>query len=347
MEYRRLGRTDIEVSVICLGTMTFGKQNTEAEGHAQMDFAVDHGVNFFDVAEMYSSPPSEETCGRSEEILGTWFKASGKRDKVVLATKAVGPGTRFPYIRDGNPKFNRTHLEAAVEGSLKKLQTDVIDVYQLHWPERQANYFGKRGYVHGADQNWTPIEETLSVLKDLVDAGKIRAVGLSNETPWGMMKFADIADRMGLPRAVSVQNPYNLLNRLYEVGCAEVSIREEMGLLAYSPLAGGYLSGKYIGGAKPEGARMTLFADNFSRYLKPHADEAIEAYVGIARDHGLDPSQMALAYVNSRDFVTSNIIGATRLDQLAANIASADITLSEEVLEAIETVQTSYPDPCP
>ena len=347
MQYRRLGRTDLDVSLICLGTMTYGQQNTEAEGHQQMDYALERGVNFFDTAEMYSVPPKPETYGRTEEIIGTWFAARKTRDKVILATKAVGPGERFCHIRDGSPKLNRTHLTQAVEDSLKRLRTDYIDLYQLHWPERLVNSFGKLGYSHVENEEPTPIAETLAALGELVKAGKIRHVGLSNETPWGMMTFARVADEAGLPRAASVQNPYNLLNRSFEVGAAEVAIREDLGLLAYSPLAGGYLSGKYLDGRKPEGARMTLFAANFGRYANDSAQAAIVEYAGIARDHGLDPAQMALAFVNTRQFMTANIIGATTMDQLKTNIDSLDTVLSDTVIKAIEEVHARHSNPGP
>jgi len=347
MQYRQLGRTDLRVSLICLGSMTWGRQNTEAEGHAQMDLALDRGVNFIDTAEMYSVPVTAETYGRSEEIIGSWLASRGTRDRVVVATKAVGPGERLGHIRDGKPKLNRAHLTQAVEDSLRRLRTDWIDLYQLHWPERSVNSFGKLGYVHVEDEDTTPIAETLAVLGDLVKAGKIRHVGLSNETPWGMMSFAHIADAAGLPRPVSVQNAYNLVNRAFEVGCAEVAIREDIGLLAYSPLAGGWLTGKYDGGARPAGARMTEFADYFRRYSGEAGQAAIAAYVALAREHGLDPAQMALAYVNSRRFLTSNIIGATSLEQLAADIDSVDVTLSPDVLAGIEALQARWSNPCP
>ncbi|WP_420563704.1 NADP(H)-dependent aldo-keto reductase [Thalassobaculum sp.] len=347
MQYRPLGRTGLNVSLICLGTMTYGKQNTEAEGHAQMDLALDRGINFFDTAEMYAVPPTAETYGRTEEIIGTWFAARGNRDKVILATKAVGPGERFKHVRDGAPKFDAKNLTRAVDDSLKRLRTDYIDLYQLHWPERSVNSFGKLGYVHNDDETPTPIAEQLFTLDTLVKAGKIRHIGLSNETPWGMMTFARLADEHGLPRVASVQNPYSLLNRSFEVGCAEVAIREDIGLLAYSPLASGWLTGKYQGGARPEGARMTLFPDNFSRYSNDAAQAANAEYVQIARDNGLDPAQMALAYVNTRRFLTANIIGATKMDQLEANIASLDVTLSDTVLAAIEDVQRRLSNPGP
>lgn len=345
MEKRPLGRTGINVSQICLGTMTFGEQNSEADGFDQMDMALDMGVNFFDTAEMYSIPPRAETQGSTERIIGNWFKARGNRDKVILATKVAGPS--FPYIRDGNLKHNRHHIEQAIDDSLKRLQTDYVDLYQLHWPERRANFFGKLGYVHNPDEaDWTPIEETLAVLDDLVKAGKVRAIGLSNETAWGQMSFLKHSEIKGLARVASVQNPYNLLNRSYEVGMAEVSLREDCGLLAYSPLGFGVLSGKYVGGAQPAGARCTLFKD-YKRYFKPEAVAATEAYVNLARDHGLDPAQMALAYVNTRPFVTANIIGATTLDQLKTNIASTEVTLSAEVLEGIEAIHQQYTYPAP
>ncbi|MDF1793617.1 MAG: NADP(H)-dependent aldo-keto reductase [Thalassobaculaceae bacterium] len=347
MQYRPLGRTGLNVSLICLGTMTYGQQNTEAEGHAQMDLALERGINFFDTAEMYSVPPRPETYGRTEEVIGTWFAARRNRDKVILATKAVGPGDRFKHVRDGSPKFDARNLTQAVDDSLKRLRTDYIDLYQLHWPERSVNSFGKLGYVHNDDEVTTPIAEQLAILDTLVKAGKIRHIGLSNETPWGMMTFARIADEQGLPRVASVQNPYSLLNRSFEVGCAEAAIREDIGLLAYSPLAAGWLTGKYQGGARPEGARMTLFPDNFSRYTNTAAQTANAEYVQIARDNGLDPAQMALAFVNTRRFTTANIIGATRIDQLEANIASLDVPLSESVLEAIEDVHRRISNPGP
>lgn len=347
MEYRPLGRTDLRVSVICLGTMTYGEQNSEAEGHEQMDYALERGVNFFDTAEMYSVPPKPETYGRTEEVIGTWFKASGKRDKVILATKAVGPGARFAHVRDGNPKFDRAHITHAVEDSLKRLQTDYIDLYQLHWPERSVNSFGKLGYDHIDEETWTPLEESLSVLADLVRQGKIRHVGLSNETPWGTMRFLAMAESSDMPRVVSIQNPYNLLNRSFEVGLAEVAIREDCGLLAYSPIAGGILSGKYLDGAQPEGARMTLFPGNFSRYTTPNAEPATKAYAALAKEHGFAPADLANAFVNTRRFTTSNIIGATTMAQLKSNIDTWDMRLSDDLLTEIERIHQLYTIPSP
>ncbi|MBO6561762.1 MAG: NADP(H)-dependent aldo-keto reductase [Nisaea sp.] len=347
MEYRPLGRTDLRVSVICLGTMTYGEQNTEAEGHQQMDYALERGVNFFDTAEMYSVPPRAETYGRTEEVIGTWFKASGKRDKVILATKVVGPGERFAHVRDGKPKFDRKHITQAVEDSLRRLQTDYIDLYQLHWPERSVNTFGKLGYTHVEDEVWTPLEESLGVLADLVKEGKIRHIGLSNETPWGAMKCIALAETMGLPRVASIQNPYNLLNRSFEVGLAEVAIRENCGLLAYSPIAGGVLSGKYLDGAQPKGARMTMFPGNFSRYSTPNAEPATIAYVELAKEFGFAPADLANAFVNTRQFTTSNIIGATTMEQLKSNIDTWDMALPDDVLEEIERIHHLYCMPCP
>lgn len=345
MEYRPLGRTGLKVSVICLGTMTYGDQNTEAEGHAQMDLALDHGINFFDTAEMYPVPPQGETYGRTEEILGTWFAKTGKRDQIILASKVSGPG-RLMHIRGGDNRLHRKSVEKALDDSLKRLKTDYIDLYQIHWPDRPVNMFGQLGYVHRDDPDTIPLAETLATLGDAVKAGKIRHIGLSNETPWGVMECIRLADQQGLPRVVSIQNPYNLLNRSFEVGLAEMAIREECGLLAYSPLAMGLLSGKYENGAKPAGARLTLYT-RFTRYDGVRSRQAASAYVAIARQHGLDPSQMALAYVNSRPFVTSNIIGASKLEQLKTDIDSINLTLSQEVLDAIEAVQNDNPNPAP
>jgi aryl-alcohol dehydrogenase-like predicted oxidoreductase len=345
MEFRKLGNTDIDVSRICLGTMTWGEQNSEAEGHAQLDMAVDYGINFIDVAEMYPVPPKAETQGRTEEILGTWLK-NQPREKFIIATKVTGRSEGFDYLGRGETRLNRAQIMEAVEGSLKRLQTDYIDLYQLHWPDRATNFFGQLGYSHPAEDDSIPLQETLTVLKELVDAGKIRHIGISNETPWGLMRFQHLAETMGMPRMVSIQNPYNLLNRTFEVGLAECAIREQCGLLAYSPLAFGVLSGKYLGGAKPSGARLTLF-DRFQRYTNDKAQEATARYVTLAKEHLLTPTQMALAFVNQQPFMTSNIIGATSLEQLKENIESVNITLPDELMEAIEEIHADIPNPSP
>ncbi len=347
MLYRRLGNTDLDVSVICLGTMTFGEQNTEAEAHAQLDYALTQGVNFIDTAELYAIPPNAETYGRTEEYIGSWLHKRGRRDDIILASKVVGPSQGWlDHIRNGQARLDRKNITAALEGSLRRLRTDYLDLYQLHWPDRRTNFFGKLGYEHDPQDNPVPIEETLAVLGELVSAGKVRHIGLSNETPWGVMRFIAAAERLGLPRVVSVQNPYSLLNRSYEVGLAEVSIREQAGLLAYSPLGFGVLSGKYLEGKHPRGARLTLFPD-YRRYSSEEGIEATRRYVTLAREHGLDPAQMALAYVNTRPFLTSTIIGATTMEQLQANIASIDLELPATVLEGIEAIHHAIPNPSP
>ena len=333
-----------EVSKICLGTMTWGQQNTEAEAHEQISYALERGINMLDAAEMYPVPPRAETQGRTEEYIGTWFKKTGLRDSYVLATKAAGPNPEFHYLR-GGPKFTKEQLIEAVNGSLRRLQTDCIDLYQLHWPDRYTNFFGQRGYFH-REQPETPIEETLQALVDIVKSGKVRAIGLSNETPWGTMKFLELADREGLPRVDSIQNPYSLLNRTYEIAMAEVSHREDVGLLAYSPLGMGLLTGKYRNGAKPEGSRMVVF-ERFTRYEGAETWEAAERYLQLADDHGINPTHMALAFVNARPFVVSNIIGATTMEQLKMNIDSLDIVLSKDVLKGIEAIQQAIPNPAP
>lgn len=345
MEYRQLGRSDLNVSALCLGSMTWGEQNNEAEGSAQIDRARAADINFLDTAEMYPVPPRGETYGATERIIGNYFKARGNRADWVLASKVAGPGNGIDYIRGGNLKHNRRHIAEALDASLKRLQTDWIDLYQLHWPERSTNFFGQLGYRH-QEQDFTPLQETLEALGEQVKAGKIRHIGLSNETPWGTMKCLQLADSLGLPRAVSIQNPYNLLNRSFEVGLAEVAIREQCGLLAYSPLAFGMLSGKYENGARPANARITLFS-RFARYTNPQAQAACDRYVHLAREHGVDPAQMALAFVTRQPFVTSNIIGATTLEQLESNLGSASLELSDELLAAIETLHHEQPNPAP
>lgn len=345
MDYLTLGRSDLKVSRIALGTMTFGRQNSEAEAFEQLDYALERGVNLIDAAEMYPVPTAPEYQGRTEAYIGNWMHQRGNRDKVILATKATGPGDMVSYLRP-NIRHDAANLRQAVEGSLKRLQTDYIDLYQLHWPDRSTNYFGQLGYQHNPDSQGTPLAETLAVLGELVAEGKIRHIGLSNETPWGTMKFLQLAEQLGLPRILSVQNPYSLLNRSAEVGLAEVMLREDVGLLAYSPLGFGVLSGKYAAGARPEGSRLALFPE-YRRYLTEQGLAATECYLHLAAEHGLNPAQMALAYVNSRPFLASNIIGATNLEQLKTNIDSVDVSLSPELLAAIEEVHQRYPNPCP
>jgi len=347
MQYRKLGNTDIEVSVICLGTMTWGEQNTRNEAFRQMDYALAQGVNFLDTAELYPIPPHGGTYGRTEEIIGDWLKRTGNRDQLILASKIAGPGVGWiDHIRNGRTRFNREHLRAALDGSLRRLQTDCIDLYQLHWPERDTNFFGKLGFEPGGADESTPVAETLQVLQELVQAGKIRHIGLSNETPWGIMRFLQVAAELDLPRVATVQNPYSLLNRSYEVGAAEVSWREGCGLLAYSPLGFGVLSGKYLNGARPPGARLTRYPD-YTRYSSPPAEQAAAEYVALARRHNLDCAQMALAFANSRPFLTSTIIGATSMEQLRSNIASIDLELPAAVLEGIAAIHEAHPNPSP
>ncbi len=346
MQMNELGRTGLKVSRLCLGTMTFGEQNTQAEGHRQLDMAIENGVNFIDTAEAYSFPGKPETQGATERIIGSWMKARGNRGEVVIATKITGSAEKRSYIRGGNLKFTREQVAEAVDLSLQRLGTDYIDLYQTHWPERPANYFGKLDYIHDESADFTPMEEQLDALAAQVKAGKVRAIGVSNETPWGMMKFLEIAERAGLPRIASIQNPYNLICRQFEVGLSEIAIREDCGLLAYSPLAFGALTGKYLNGNKPEGSRHALFPQ-FQRYFKPPGVKATEAYVTLAREHGLDPAGMALAFVNSRPFLTATILGATTEEQLAANLKSEDMVLADEVLEGIKAIHAQHANPAP
>lgn len=348
MEYRKLGRTDIDVSLVCLGTMTWGEQNNEAEGHEQMDYATSEGVNFFDVAEMYPISPRKETYADTERVIGTWFEGRKKRDDIVLATKLVGPGDFFDYIRDGDKRLTEKEVMTAVEGSLKRLKTDYIDLYQIHWPARPTNYFGQLDYPDGANfADAVPIEETLSAMAKLVEQGKIRHVGVSNESAWGVMEYVRLSEQNGLPRIVSIQNPYNVMTRQYEVGLSEVTAHEQVSLLAYSPLGGGSLSGKYLNAQHPEGARMTLWPERFSRFTKPKAVEAVQSYQDVANKHGLDLSQMVLSFVKTKSFVTSSIIGATSMEQLKSNISAYALDLSAEVLADIEAVHKNNPNPAP
>ena len=346
MEYNNLGQTDIKVSQICLGTMTWGEQNTEEEAHQQLNYAIESGINFIDVAEMYPVPPREETYGLTESYIGNWLSKRKDRDKIILASKVAAKAEWLPYIRGGQIKLDKKNIVQALEDSLRRLKTDYIDLYQMHWPDRDTNFFGKLAYYHAPEKDGIPIAETLAVLDELVKQGKIRTIGISNETPWGCAEYLRISREKELPRIVSIQNPYNLLNRTFEIGISEFSHREQVGLLAYSPLAFGALSGKYLNNQKPEGARLTLF-ERFNRYLNPQATEATEAYVNLAKKNDLDPSQMALSYVSSRPFLTSNIIGATSMEQLKMDIESINIELSDDVIKDIESIHEKIPNPAP
>ena len=346
MKYKQLGTTNINVSVICLGTMTFGEQNTQQEGFDQMDYAHERGVNFFDTAELYAVMPRKETYGKTEEIIGNWFKEKKNREKIILASKISGNG--ISWIREGNKnlKFDKKNIDIAIDSSLKRLQTDYIDLYQLHWPERKVPKFGKLDFEYDPyDNEWTQILDVLEALDKHVKSGKIRYVGLSNETPWGVMKFLQSAKENNLPRMMSIQNVYNLVNRVFDIANSEVAIRENCGLLAYSPLAGGRLSGKYINNT-PKDARYTIWPKNFDRHHTQRGEIAISKYVELAKKHNIAPSTFANAYVNNRSFVTSNIIGATTMGQLKENIDSIDIILSNEILSEIENIHLSDPNPC-
>jgi len=344
MQYKKLGHTDIDVSIICLGTMTWGVQNSQDEAFEQLDYSLAKGVNFIDTAEMYPVPPTEGTYADTERIIGRWDKMKTSRDSFVLATKIAGPG--MDYIRDGIHKFNKERMTKAVDDTLKRLNTDYIDLYQIHWPERSTNYFGNRGYVHQNDEVFTPFLERLEAMDSLIKSGKVRHFGLSNETPWGLMQYLHLAKLHNLPRMVSVQNPYNLLNRTYETGMSEMSIREEVGLLAYSPLGFGVLSGKYLEGKRPEKARLTLF-DRFTRYTNTNALKATKMYCDLASELETTPTTLALSYVNTRDFVTSNIIGATTMEQLKENIDSATFKMTSEIENRINEIQELIPNPSP
>ncbi|EHK9000390.1 NADP(H)-dependent aldo-keto reductase [Vibrio vulnificus] len=344
MQYTKLPHSTLEISKLCLGTMTFGEQNSQQDAFEQLDYAVAQGINFIDTAEMYPVPPKAQSQGLTEQFIGNWLSKSGKREKVLIATKIAGP-RNVPYIRD-NMSLNRRHIHTAIDDSLTRLQTDYVDLYQLHWPQRQTNCFGQLNYPYPDTQEEVTLIETLEALNEIVKAGKVRYIGVSNETPWGVMTLLRLAEKHDLPRIVSIQNPYNLLNRSFEVGLSEISHYEGVQLLAYSPMAFGTLSGKYLDGARPKGARCTLF-ERFQRYFTPQGLEATNAYVSLARDYGLDPAQMALAFVNQRPFVASNIIGATTLDQLKANIESLNVKLEDEVLNKIQQIGTTYSNPCP
>ena len=344
MNFKKLGSTELKVSTICLGTMTWGEQNSEKDGFDQMDYALDKGVNFFDTAELYSIPPKKNTFGKTEEIIGNWFVKRKNREKVILASKISGPGLN--WIRGGGNQYDKKNLNLALNESLKRLKTDYIDLYQLHWPERKTNFFGRLGYQHKDDKKWNNFEDVLNSLNDIIKSGKVRYVGLSNETAWGLSRFLEISKRKNLPKMMSVQNPYNLLNRTYEVGLAEISIREESGLLAYSPLAFGYLTGKYRENKLPEGSRIKLFKD-FTRYKNENGQKAIEEYYKIAKKHGINFAQMSLKFCEIQPFITSVIIGATTMEQLKTNIESVNVKLSDYTINEINEIQKKYPNPCP
>ncbi len=345
MNYKKLGNTDLNVSTICLGTMTWGEQNTQDEAFEQMDYALNKGVNFWDTAELYSIPPKPETFGHTELIIGNWFKKTKKRNEVIIATKVCGP--MRSYVRGGGNQYGIKNITEALEGSLKRLQTDFIDLYQLHWPERNTNMFGRLGYEHNDDGNWNKFEDILGTLKKFIDAGKIRYIGVSNETPWGTKKFLEISKEKNLPRMMSVQNPYNLLNRTYEVGLAEISIRDKIGLLAYSPLAIGYLTGKYRNNKIPKNSRLDHDGDFWTRYNKPNAEKAVEAYYQISKKNNIDMAQMSLKFCEIQPFVTSVIIGATTMQQLKTDIESVNVKLTDEIIKEINKIQKIYPNPCP
>ena len=342
MKYKKLSNTELEVSLLCLGTMTYGEQNSEKEAHEQLDYSIAHGINFIDTAEMYAIPPKEETQGKTEEIIGTWLSKRKDRDKIVLATKVAGPG--MEYLRGGS-RLSRKHIMQAADDSLKRLQTDYIDLYQVHWPERKSNFFGRLGYEY-SDEMGVSIEETLEAMSDLVKSGKVKYIGISNETPWGTNMYRQLAKDAGYEKIISIQNPYSLLNRIYEVGLAEISQHEGVGLLAYSPLGFGQLTGKYIN-KTDKNTRLGLYGDWFTRYSNQNCLDAVREYSQIADKHNISLTHLALAFVNTRPFVTSNIIGATTMDQLKENIESINIDLNEEILEEVNAVHSNQPNPAP
>lgn len=348
MKYEELGNTGIQVSQICLGTMTFGQQNTEADGHQQLDYAIEQGINFIDTAELYAVPAFENTYGKTEEIIGTWLKNRKDRDKLIIASKICGPNPNMPWIRGGKSFYTDSNIDDAINDSLKRLQTDYIDLYQLHWPERKTNFFGKRGYTgNNGEENY--VEDFKRILESLqkhIDAGKIKHIGISNETTWAMMKYLSYSEKHDLPRIQSIQNPYNLINRLFEVGSSEVSIQEKVGLLAYSPLGFGALSGKYLNGKMPKGARYTEFP-NFNRYHKPNAVKATEAYAELAKELDISLATLALAFINNRPFLTANIIGATNMGQLKENIKSIDFKWTDEIEKKVNEIHETIPNPAP
>ncbi len=346
MKYTALGNTDIQVSKICLGTMTFGEQNTEKEAHEQLDYAISQGINFIDTAELYAIPSTKENNGLTEKYIGTWLKSRTDRDQLIIATKIAGPSSFAHYIR--NPlQYTPEQIHIAIDGSLRRLQTDYIDLYQLHWPERKTNCFGKLGYIHDESDDWEDnMLEVLQTFDEFIKIGKIRHFGISNETPWGMMRFLHLSDKYELPRCVSIQNPYSLLNRTFEIGLAEIAIREQAGLLAYSPMAFGLLSGKYHKEEDPKNSRISLYP-RMSRYNSQLSFDATARYLQIAERHGISLAQLSLAFVNTRPFITSNIIGATTMEQLKENIDSVNFELSTNTLKEIEDVHHQIPNPAP
>ena len=345
MKFRKLGTTDIDVSLICLGTMTWGTQNTEKDAFEQMDYAVSQGINFFDTAEIYSVPPTSDSYGKTEVMIGNWFEKRKNRDKIILASKVAGPGC--DWIRGGGNNFDEKKIGEAIDGSLKRLKTDYIDLYQLHWPERSTNFFGRRDYLfNNKEGNWNSFESILEALEKYIKSGKIRHIGMSNETPYGLSRYLEISKNKGAPRMMSVQNPYNLVNRTYEIGMSEISIREKCGLLVYYPLAAGGLSGKYRNGKMPKDSRMALFK-GWERHLNPLAMKAYDKYFKLAKDFNLTMVQLAQAFVNSRPFVTSNIIGATTMDQLKENVESIDIEFTDEMMDKVNEIHNNNPNPSP
>jgi len=345
MNFKKLGNTELKVSTICLGTMTWGEQNTQKDAFEQMNYALDCEINFFDAAEIYPSPCRKETYGKTERIIGNWFNQKKNRDKVILTSKIAGPG--LSWVRNGDQNFSEQKIKKALEDSLQRLRTDYIDLYQLHWPERKTNFFGRLNYKYTEEDSWNKFEKVLIALEKFIKQGKIRYVGLSNETPWGLSKFLEISKIKKLPRMMSVQNPYSLLCRTYEIGLSEISIREKSGLLAYSPLAGGFLTGKYRNNNFPENSRQKLFADYYTRYSNPNASLVIEKYYNIAKKFGLNFAQMSIKFCEIQKFLTSVIIGATTMEQLKINIESVSVNLEEEILKEINNVQIKYPNPCP
>ena len=345
MKFKKLGNTEIDVSLICLGTMTWGTQNNEKEAFEQMDYSVSEGINFFDTAELYSVPPTKESYGKTEIIIGNWFEKRKNREKIILASKVAGPGCE--WIRGGGNNFNEKKIGEAIDNSLKRLKTDYIDLYQLHWPERSTNTFGKRDFVYREDEReWNNFESVLYALKKFIKNGKIRYIGMSNETPYGLSKYLELSKNNNLPRMMSVQNPYSLVNRTYEIGMSEISIREKCGLLVYYPLAAGALSGKYRNGQMPKNSRLALFK-GWERMINPLAMKAYDEYYELAKENNLTMVQLAQAFVNSRPFVTSNIIGATTMDQLKENIESINIELNESTLDKINSIHNNNPNPSP